>query len=191
MKSLIATKDSATLRIKKVLDLAPQKRISNMLGLTIKELDDVLSIISEYLLYETALDAVGSLDPTFVTAIGVEIPELTLDIIMCIKIWSYFNEKEGNTEDNPFAFMNAFEEKPLESAKSGILAYGVSSALKFALGKVFGKALGYVGAVPASAIINAIQTITTGLLWAKHAKEKSKLTQSENRNLIGEDLVAA
>jgi hypothetical protein len=163
-------------------------RLQNMLGLTSQELSDVASIISEYLIYETAIDAAASLDPTLLAGLGVEVPEVTLDIIMCVKIWQYFNQ-ENPDESNKLDFMKIIDSNPFEAAKSGILAYGITSVLKFAVGKVAGKGAFYVGSPVISGGINAVQTVTTGLLWAKHVKEKAKLPERSNKSKSQEIII--
>jgi hypothetical protein len=165
-----------------------KSRLQNMLGLTSQELSDVVSIISEYLIYETAVDVVGSLDPTFLAGLGVEVPEIAIDIIMCVKIWQYFNQ-ENLDESNKLDFMKIIDSNPFEAAKSGLLAYGITSILKFAVGKCAGKLAFYVGSPVISGGINAIQTVTTGLLWAKHVKEKAKLPERSNKSKSQEIII--
>lgn len=154
-----------------------KKTLQNLLELSSHELDDIIEIIMKSLVLETGLDVIGSLDPTLIAGLGMEIPEIGLDIVMCIRIWQYF--KQENLDDsNKFAFMDSFNSYPLEAAKSGILAYGITSLLKFIVGKGIGKGALYIGSPLISGGINALQTITTGLLWAKHAKRRINLNAS-------------
>lgn len=153
-----------------------KNRLASLLGFTSQELDDVLDIIVDYLMVEVALDGVGSIEP-FMIGLAMEIPEMGVDIMMCIRLWSYFNNKDIN-EENKYDFIGLIKSNPFETAKSGLLAYAITSILKYAIGKAgtfF--VLPVVAPVIASGTINATQTITTGLLWAMHCKKK--LNQSQ------------
>lgn len=160
-----------------------ENRLSKMLGFTLQELRDILSIIGEHLVIETGVDVLGALDPTLIAAMGVEIPEIGIDIAMCVRIWQYFKQENIN-ESNKISFIEMMQSHSLESAASGVLAYGLTSVLKFAVGKVAGKAAAYVGSTVISGGINAVQTIATGLIWAKYSKEKvGSLSNPESSKL--------
>jgi hypothetical protein len=143
-------------------------KLSNMLDLTPEELSDVIEIIGTYTLAETAVDAIGSLDPTFLAALGSEGIEIAADTIMCASICNYFSARYA--EENSPRFFGLINN--LSSLQSGLLAYTVTSILKFVVGKFLGKGVFYIGSIPISGGINAIQTIVTGLLWSKYIKAR-------------------
>lgn len=153
-----------------------KKRLASLLGFTLQELDEVLGIIGDYLSVEIALDGVGAIEP-FMIGLAMEIPEMGVDIMMCVRLWSYFNNKDLN-EENKYDFIGVIKSNPFETAKSGMLSYAITSVLKYAIGKA-GSFFVFPVVAPAvtSGTINATQTITTGLLWAMHCKKK--LNQSQ------------